>query len=92
LAVAGHVSLARRSWRSQCRGIPHHHPVWPLGRAEIAAAGGADRRSAKNAAVPHGSIARSAPCGAAAPLPPRGHDAAAAWAYLLLQVVADYRP
>jgi hypothetical protein len=47
------------------------------GRLEIAAAGGAGRRSAKNVRLPHGSIARSAPCGAAAPLS-EGHTAAEA--------------
>jgi hypothetical protein len=31
-----------------------------------------DQQSTKNADRPHGSIARSAPCGLAAPLPPRG--------------------
>jgi hypothetical protein len=64
-------------------------PPWVAARAGWdAAGGGADRRSAENAARPHGSIARSAPCGLAAPLPlggpvgrglcgrlaPRGHD------------------
>jgi hypothetical protein len=49
-----------------------HHCEWQPRRAEMAAGGGADRKSAKNAAGPHGSIARSAPCGAAAPLPRRG--------------------
>jgi hypothetical protein len=49
-----------------------HHRQWQPGQALIAAEGGADRRSAKNADAPHGSIARSAPCGAAAPLPRGG--------------------
>lgn len=42
---------------------------WEPGQAEMAAAGGTGRRSAKNAATPQESIARSAPHGAAAPLP-----------------------
>jgi hypothetical protein len=42
-----------------------HHRKWRRGRAEIAAGGGADRRSAKIAAAPYGSIARSAPLGVA---------------------------
>jgi hypothetical protein len=53
---------------SGCR----QHIQWQPGQAETAAEGGAGRRSAKNAAAPYGSIARSAPCDAAAPLPPRG--------------------
>jgi hypothetical protein len=32
-------------------GIHRHHPDWPSGRLEIAARGGADRRSGKNAAA-----------------------------------------
>ena len=57
---------------AQCQnhgGFLRYHPAWPPGGLEIAAGGGADRRSAKNAAAPHGSIARSAPSGVAAPLP-----------------------
>ena len=34
------------------RGVRHHHSEWQPGQAEIAAAGGADRRSAKNADRP----------------------------------------
>ena len=40
--------------------VPHHYE-WQPGQAQTAAAGGVDRRSAKNADRPHGSIARSAP-------------------------------
>jgi hypothetical protein len=50
---------------------PSHadHPAWRPGQVQIAAGGGAGRRSAKIAAGPNQSIARSAPLGAAAPLP-----------------------
>jgi hypothetical protein len=61
-----------RPARRTCGLVMPYHRGWPPGQVGIAAAGGADRRSAKNAAVPHGSIARSAPCGAAAPLPRGG--------------------
>ena len=47
-------------------------PVWRGGRHQIAACGGAGRRSAPRRGRAVGSIARSAPCGAAAPLP-EGH-------------------
>ena len=60
----------RALYRKQFR--PSHHYKEQPGQAEIAAAGGADRRFAKIAAASHGSIARSAPLGAAAPLPLRG--------------------
>jgi hypothetical protein len=46
-----------------------NHPEWQVGRHEIAAEGDAGRRHAEIAAASYGSIARSAPCGAAAPLP-----------------------
>ena len=48
------------------------HPEWQPGQAETAAEGGADRRSAKRCGRADGSIARSAPLGAAAPLPQGG--------------------
>jgi hypothetical protein len=51
-----------------------HHPAWQPGQAEMAAAGGADRSSAKNAATPiNQSREAHAPLGAAAPLPRGGH-------------------
>jgi hypothetical protein len=62
------------------------------GSLETAAAGGADRRSAKNAAAPHGPIARSAPPGAAAPLPLRGPRAKVGPLAPATLVVADYQP
>jgi hypothetical protein len=49
-----------------------HHPAWQPGQAEIAAFGGADRRSAQDRGRADRSIALSAPPGLAAPLPPRG--------------------
>jgi hypothetical protein len=73
-----------RFWRVRCdsvvrlrdlrptRGECWEHPAWQPGQALIAAGGGADCRSAKNAAAPHGSIARRARGGAAAPLPRGG--------------------
>ena len=51
---------------------PWCHPEWQPSQAEIAAEGGAGRRSAKNADSAVESIARSAPLGAAAPLPRGG--------------------
>jgi hypothetical protein len=57
-------------------GVIRYHRAWQSGQAEIATAGGAGRRSAKNARLLHGSIARSAPLGAAAPLPRGGQSAA----------------
>jgi hypothetical protein len=63
-----------------------HHSAWQQGQAEIAAGGGADRRSAKNTDRPHESIARSAPLGLADPLPPRGQSAAE------LRRLAPHRP
>jgi hypothetical protein len=57
------MDLRPRSCRTTLRGSQ--------GQAETAVAGGTDQRSAENAATPHGSIARSAPLGLAAPLPPR---------------------
>src|SRR5829696_6035182 len=81
---ASHSSNRKATWRPgsalssgrdtsdvQALVAPHHHE-WQSGQAEIAAAGGADRRSDKNAAGPLNQFARSAPLGAAAPLPPRG--------------------
>jgi hypothetical protein len=50
---------------------PWHHLAWPPGQARIAAEGGADRRSAEERGRADGSIARSAPCGVAAPFPRR---------------------
>jgi hypothetical protein len=75
-------------WRDRARYYPH--PAWQPEQAQTAAEGGADRRSAKNARLPHGLIARSAPLSAAAPLPRGGHEATPAQLRLLLQVVADY--
>jgi hypothetical protein len=68
-----------RHWRRQpTRTAPprgcQHHAQWQPSQTLIAATGGADRRSAKNAAAPHGSIARSAPLGPAAPLPRGGPE------------------
>jgi hypothetical protein len=48
---------------------PPHHPKWQPGQAEIAAAGGAGRRPARRRGRAVEPIARSAPYGAAAPLP-----------------------
>jgi hypothetical protein len=48
-----------------------HHCKWQKG-ARIAAAGGADRRSAKNADRPMHQSREAHPPGLAAPLPPRG--------------------
>ena len=47
------------------------HPGWPPGQARDAAEVGAGRRPARRRGRADESIARSAPCGLAAPLPPR---------------------
>jgi hypothetical protein len=49
-----------------------HHPAWQPGQAEIAAEGGADRRSAKIADGPMNQSREAHPLGAAAPLPRGG--------------------
>jgi hypothetical protein len=54
--------------RPKTRALVPHRRAWSPGPAELAAAGGADRRSAKNAAPPMNQ-SREAPYGAAAPLP-----------------------
>jgi hypothetical protein len=54
--------------------MPPHHPEWQPGRHLIAAEGGAGRRHAKIADATNHKIARSAPYGAAAPLPLGGPD------------------
>jgi hypothetical protein len=59
--------------------VMRYHPAWQPGQAEIAAAGGADRRSAKNAAAPMDQSREAHPCGAAAPLPRGGHELAGAF-------------
>ncbi len=59
-----------------------HHREWQPGQAWTAAAGGADRRSAKNAAAPLNQSREAHPLGAAAPLPrggPVGRGFAADW-------------
>ena len=72
VVLPGGVALAAlpRFWRVRCdsvvrlrdlrptRGECWEYPAWQPGQALIAAEGGADRRSAKNAAAPHGSIAQ----------------------------------
>jgi len=61
-----HASLLRPAPVVPC------HPAWQPGQAELAAAGGAGRRSAQRRGRADGSIARSAPLGAAAPFPRGG--------------------
>jgi hypothetical protein len=51
--------------------MPHHF-AWQSGQAQIAAAGGAGRRSAKNAGAPMNQSREAHPLSAAAPLPLRG--------------------
>jgi hypothetical protein len=64
------VAALRRWARSDTALIPRH-PAWLPGQAWIAAGGGADRRSAKNAAVPLNNRAkRTTRCGRSTP--PRG--------------------
>jgi len=55
-------------------------PGWQPGQAEIAAAGGAGRRHAKNAARPLNQSREAHPLGLAAPLPPRGAMRGRGWA------------
>jgi hypothetical protein len=44
---------ARPTWSREPNALrPHSHSAWQVGQAWIAPAGGADRRSAKNAAAP----------------------------------------
>jgi len=64
------VGLAQQA--RQHRGASRYYREWQPGQDLIAAGGGAGRRSAEIAAGPDGSIARSAPLGAAAPLPRGG--------------------
>jgi hypothetical protein len=49
-----------------------HHSAWQSGQAEIAAAGGADPRSAKIADRPMDQAREAHPLGLSAPLPRRG--------------------
>jgi hypothetical protein len=70
-------TCAWRSWRRArlpvAPGGPRHHRGWQPSQVQIAAAGGADRRSAQDRGRAVESIARCAPYGAAAPLP-RGDE------------------
>jgi hypothetical protein len=73
--VAGDTGHQVEGWPSLARVMPHHPGRQP-GQAWNAAAGGAGRRPARRRGRADASIARSAPPGAAAPLP-RGHALAA---------------
>jgi hypothetical protein len=55
--------------RMQDCAVAVHHPKWQPGQAEMAADGGADRRSAKNAARPLNQSREAHPLGLSAPLP-----------------------
>jgi hypothetical protein len=72
-----------RTRRSTPAPLVPYHPAWQPGHAQTAAEGGAGRRPAKRRGRADRSIARSAPIGAAAPLP-RGASAE------LLDTCLDY--
>jgi len=61
--------LTGRLSRAYNRRAPERAPYVAMRSVSNAAGGGAGRRHAEHAAGPDGSIARSAPLGAAAPLP-----------------------
>ena len=63
---------SQRNRTTQCAVDRSRHPALRCCQHVIAAAGGADRRSARRRGRAVESIARSAPCGAAAPFPRGG--------------------
>jgi hypothetical protein len=77
--------------RSGVEPLACDHPGWQPGQAEMAAAGGAGRRSAKTADRPLNQSREAHPFGLSAPLPPRGAmNSTPAQRRRLLEVVANY--
>jgi hypothetical protein len=72
--------LCLRLIGASCQPWSAPSPCVATGQAEIAAEGGADRRSARRRGRAVESIARSAPLGLAAPLPRGGIRGVSRWA------------